>query len=390
MHPARISSAMLAWSAILALHLPGQTGTATPPELTAFTRLSPSEQERRLTELATALDAVTSPYLSALRTIGAATHLGGDERQARFAAKEGKKIQPHDEAADTRMPQFVQYVFGVGSIDLLDAGSPSGKKATTAVDEHLTAEQKRTLRIVQMHQALLGMPPDADRVLAALLRQLDNDTSGDRFAAFLHAWKNGKESFYEALDRTSGTKDSVFFYDVMLGDFRSAFTGHGDQGSDVLRSLQGAHDALHDAFLAYRQYRGFREAVAYSLVLAPSVPLPQRLSRYEEKVAGGYSLREQVEMVLALQDGDPQKVTAAIVAGAPALPNPLWSAAYDPYPKWSEYFAAQLPKMIEAGGSSDEFLHKAQSGRTAVRDFVAEQARQALGTATRPKARGQN
>lgn len=397
MHP-RVT---FAWLLPLAVQMAAAQSGATPspgsppPELAVFSRASTSDQEKRLADLASALSAVTSPYLTAMQTLGAATHLGGDERQARFAAKDSKKVQPHDEAADTRVPQFVQYVFGVGSIDLLEqgsssSGSSSSKKPATSPDEHLTAEQKRTQRIVQMHQALLGMPPDTDRVLAALLRQLDNDPSGDRFAAFLHAWKNGRESFYEALDRTSGTKDSVFFYDVMLGDFRSTFTGHGDQGSDVLRSLQGAHDALHDAFLAYRQYRGFREAVAYSLVLPPSVSLPQRLSRYEEKVAGGYSLREQVEMVLALEGGEPQKVAQAIVATAPGLPQPLWNAAYDPYPKWSEHFATLLPKMIEAAGNSDEFLRKAVGARTAVRDFVAEQARQALGPATTPKARGQS
>src|SRR6185503_21020214 len=98
--------------------------------------------------------------------------------------------------------------------------------------------------------------------------------------AFLHAWRNGDESFYEALDRTAGTKDAVFFYDAMLSDFRTQF-GSGDAGHTLGRGLQVAHDALHDAFLAYRQYRGFREAVAWSLVLPPGRALPKRLQRYE-------------------------------------------------------------------------------------------------------------
>jgi hypothetical protein len=149
----------------------------------------------------------------------------------------------------------------------------------------------------------------------------------------------------------------------MLSDFRTQF-GSGDAGHALARGLQVAHDALHDAFLAYRQYRGFREAVAWSIVLPPGRALPKRLQRYETAPAGAYSLRQQVVMVCALFDGDVQHLVDEIVRTAQALPEPVWIANYDPYPAWNELFKTQLPRMIEAASTSDAFLAQAQARRT--------------------------
>jgi hypothetical protein len=208
---------------------------------------------------------------------------------------------------------------------------------------------------------------------------------GDAFAAFLQGWRNGDESFYEALDRTAGTKDSVFFYDAMLDDFRGHF-GKGDGGQRLGGGLRTAHDALHDAFLAYRQYRGFREAVAWSLLLPPTTTLPVRLARYEAKAAGAYSLREQVVMVSEALDHDVDAIVAAALAGAPPLPQPVWSAAYDPYPAWSATFVSLQTRMIERAGSTDAFLERAQARRTALDAALRQRARAALDAATADKA----
>jgi hypothetical protein len=162
-------------------------------------------------------------------------------------------------------------------------------------------------------------------------------------AAFLQSWRNGDESFYEGLDRTAGTKDSVFFFDAMLGDFRGLFAGGASDGGATLPGgPQQAHDALHDAFLAYRQYRGFREAVAHALVLPPDVPLPARLHRYEERVAGGYSLRQQVVMVQAT--------------------------------------------MIERAGSTDAFLERAETERRELATTLTRTAAELVQRAADPKA----
>jgi hypothetical protein len=129
--------------------------------------------------------------------------------------------------------------------------------------------------------------PDADKALGSLLFQLDADEGGAEFSLFLQGWRNEKESFYEALDRTAGTKDSLFYYDAMLHDFTDRFA-KGSKGKALKQSLVTAQDALHDSFLALRQYRGFREAVAWTLVIPPSSPLPHRLQRYEAKAEGAY------------------------------------------------------------------------------------------------------
>jgi hypothetical protein len=290
------------------------------------------------------------------------------ERTKRLVERHGKRVL--GEAPDTAMPQAVRYVFGLGVIERQQRSTASNPKAEAA-------ERAAEDLSVSVHQALLGIAPGADRALARLMYKLDTDTRADQFAAFLHAWRNGDESFYEALDRTAGTKEMVFFYDLMLGDFRSQFGG-GDGAPAMGRGLQAAHDDLHDAFLAYRQYRGFREAVAWSLVLPPGRALPKRLQRYETGVPGAYSLRQQVVMICELFDGDVQRIVGEIVRTAPALPQPVWKGTYDPYPAWSELFKTQLPHMIEAASSSDDFLAGAERRRTEQANAISAIAQAAI------------
>lgn len=326
------------------------------------------------------LDGTEDPYVRACRKVAEVAKLGGDERVRRFTLHHGKRVQASDEARDAILPQSVQYVFGVGAIDPAEGHQAPAPKKGDKGPEKPSPEALRAIRLVEAEQVLRGYVPGADRVLAVLEQRLDSDTGGDRFAAFLHSWRNGHESFYEALDRTSGTPDSVFFYDAMLGDFRSNFVEHGDSGAEALRSLQGAHDALHAAFLAYRQYRGFREAIAWSLVLPPGEALPKRLVRYETKVQGGYSLRQQVLMVLAAKGRDPQQVVELVLASAPKLPQPIWSAGYDPYPRWTETFQGLVPAMIDAFGSTDACLARAEEQQRASAEAVRKMAQTAFGS----------
>ncbi|MFK7739981.1 MAG: hypothetical protein AB8H80_06620 [Planctomycetota bacterium] len=225
-------------------------------------------------------------------------------------------------------------------------------------------DQQELEREVPVRLASLGMLPRSDYAFVELLARLDSDRSADEFAVFLESWRNGDESFYQALDRTAGTSDSVFFYDAMLGDFVETFArGRSDASKAVRKSLDASHDALHAAFLTYRQYRAFREAVALSLLLPPDVPLPARLRRYEEKQSG-YSLREQVWMVLAVHDGDPVAVVDTVAKTAAALPAPLWSNTYDPSVAWTHsVFDPAMQKMLAVAASTDEFLATARAAR---------------------------
>lgn len=295
---------------------------------------------------------IDAPLQAFVRTLAADAERATPERAKVRGSKRAARAVEFKKEPEL-LPRRVEYRFGLGAIaglgDAKAAAKPSPGKADPTA----------------LRQALLGCVPDADKALAALLRRLDVDVRGDAFAAFLQGWRNEDESFYEALDRTAGTKDSVFFFDVMLDDFRGQF-GKGESGQKLGGGLQAAHDALHDAFLAYRQYRGFREAVAWSLVLPPSAPLPDRLARYEAKAEGAYSLREQALMACEALDHDVDAVVAAALADAPPLPQPVWSAPYDPYRAWDARFTALQARMIERAGSTDAFLKTARDRRAAL------------------------
>lgn len=330
----------------------------------AFTRRPAKEQEAIVTALRRELDARADPASVAVRAAIAAAAVAGTPRTKAFPRHEAGKQAPKAVAGQPEPLGRARYVFGLGAIET----TPRLARQTKQV---ALAATRREL----VHTALLGMLPDTDLAIAELERQLDRDTGADRFAAFLESWRNGDESFYEALDRTAGTADSVFFYDAMLGDFTAQFAATGDR---ALAGLQAQHDALHAAFLAYRQYRAFREALAWSLVLPPDLPLPAHLARYEAKVPGAYSLREQAILVLAVSAGDPREVVRRVVAGAPPLPQPLWQAPYDPYPQWNEVFAAALPTMIDRGGDTDAFLRQVLADRAATAAAIRSAARALL------------
>lgn len=316
-----------------------------------FAKLPAARQQAAVNGLVEGLP--EAPLAKALRGLAAAADQVQHERTKPHGSHRAKRTIefPLDPVV---LPSRVDYLFGVGTI-VPHAGKAPAPGHPDATDTGQAADP--TL----LHQALLGITPDADKALALLLQRLDSDAGGDGFAAFLQSWRNGDESFYEALDRTAGTKDSVFFFDVMIDDFRGQFGGgHGE--TRLRGGLQQAHDALHAAFLAYRQYRGFREAVAWSLVLPPDAPLPPRLQRYEAK-ASGYSLRQQVVMVGAALEHDFDRIVAAVVKSAPPLPQPVWSGAYDPYPSWNATFRELQQRMIERAGSTDAFLAQAENER---------------------------
>jgi hypothetical protein len=322
--------------------------------------------------------------LTAWQALARSSEQAQHERQKALAHKRPKKAMEFPLAVEP-LPRRVDYLFGVGTIAQRDgkplpAPAPAPKPGSKPAAKPSKASAPD---LVPLHQALLGGTPDADKAVAALLQQLDHDHGADAFAAFLQSWRNGDESFYEALDRTAGSKDGVFFYDAMLGDFRTHF-GRGKDGAQVGSSLQQAHDALHEAFLVYRNYRAFREAVAWSLVLPPDVPLPARLARYEAKVPGAYSLRQQVLMVDAALDHDVAKVVAAVNDGASALPTPLWSGKHDPYATWTPKFMALQATMIERAGSTDAFLQRAEGERrelaTTLAKLAADCVHAAIGT----------
>lgn len=228
---------------------------------------------------------------------------------------------------------------------------------------------------------LRGLPPDLDYALAGALADLDQVCSADRFALFLEAWRNGPESFYRALDRTAGTKDSVFFFDAMLSEFQARFAPQ----DSALKSLQQLHDALHEGFLAYRQYRAMREAAACITVLPEHVRLPKSLARYDV-VNGGYGLRDDLLILAQLDAGDPLPALQMIKRTTAPLPEPLWSThgKYDAMPGFQAAFTERLQTALDAAEGVDissDGLRAAQvAERAEVSAKIAALARGLLAT----------
>lgn len=339
--------------------------------LSSFGRKSADVQERILTDVRAATGALDNPYFVALRaTMVDASKASARRAEALSERRPKKKPPKRGRAPDPGLPVSVFYVFGLGTIQPPGAAPRAPEKKRSAAARAAAKKRAAAVRKTIVHTALQGMLPESDHAVAAMLRRLDSDTAADRFAAFLQAWRNGEESFYEALDRTAGTEKSVFYFDVMLDDYVTLFRPPGTSvGEETLaarqKSLDAAHGSLHGSFLAYRQYRAFREAVALALVLPPSRPLPPQLSRYEKAPAGTYSLRDQVVMVLAIEGYDPLAVVDLIKSSAPPLPKPLWSAQYDPYTAWNVIFRERIEKMIAETSSTDAHLAKARAQLTA-------------------------
>jgi hypothetical protein len=230
---------------------------------------------------------------------------------------------------------------------------------------------------------LEGTVPEFELVIAEVQRRLDIDPTADLYARFLETWRNwgpyGEESFYEALDRTAGTPEEVFFYDAMLADFVGNFA------PDVGKRwpLQKQHDTNQQAFLAYRQYRGFIEAVSYTLVTPPDVALPQRLERYDygSVAAGLYSLRHQLDLLVEFADGDVENVVAELreFLGKHPMPKELWSG-YDPMDALRADFRERVNRRVAGTGrSGDELFEKQRAERAALADQIRTATTRALG-----------
>jgi hypothetical protein len=336
-----------------------------------FEKRSPDQQKKILAAVRKDLDALGDPYLASLRAHA--------ERASGLAKKKDlelkSKASPEGSRALARelpFPIHTEYVFGARVVrHALDADHKPKDAKTRAADE--------------MRALLHGYSLDLDAAFAACLAELNQDQSADDFALFLEGWRNGDESFYRALDRTAGSKEEVFYYDAMLGDFMQKFVkGPGDKPMDVKKNLAAAHDALHDGFLTYRQYRALREAFALSMLLRPGTKLPATLARYETAPAQRFSVRDDVEMLLALSNGDLTLPIQLLTSTSPALPRPLWGAKYEPLEPFFAAFAVKLADVNAAFQSPNAALAKWRERREKLAAQIVEAARKALTDASCP------
>ena len=235
-------------------------------------------------------------------------------------------------------PRTVAYRFGMR--DWFHVDKP---KATGPIEPKDVAPEN------QLTWILAGHPAEVELAIAAIQSDLDVDRSRDKLSRFLEYWRNGREPFYDALDRTAGTKEAVFFYDAMLSEFTAKLAPELQKA----RTLSEKHDRLHEAFLTLRQYRRFIEAV--SLTLVSTDPFPARLKEFDYSVvAGSAQVRDAIEIVLASHKGDVAKAVEALKAVLVANPMPaeLWGK-YDPASIFTRWFVQNSGTIKAAIYASD-------------------------------------
>lgn len=325
-----------------------------------FEGKSPSQQKQVLATLDGVALEMGDPYLQSLRTFA---ERAKSAPLSRKGFQETQKISPDGSfplRAELPFPLRIEYVFGAAILRKLESPGAVAQKLSPA---------KQLLSLLDGHLT------DFDYALAELMREMDNDQSSQPFAMFLESWRNGDESFYRALDRTAGTKQGVFFFDAMLGEFSEKIVKKLDPKAGT-KGLKQLHDDLHQAFLTYRQYRGMREAIALSVILPPDVKLPKNLQRYEEAPAGLQSLREHVALMLALSGQSFDQLVAAVRSTAPPLPQPIWTGSYTPVEVTQK---AMVAGMSTQGLTADALLAKQREARTSLRSRLAEAVKRKIG-----------
>lgn len=207
---------------------------------------------------------------------------------------------------------------------------------------------------------LAGYSAASDARFAALLRLLDSDRGGDRIARFLEHWQHEGRSFYRALDKGAGRDASVFVYDAMLADFTQSFLRRNSKGKKrgLMKSLDATQKAMHESFLKYRQYRAVREAVACTVLLDARTALPAALTRYERGPQGGYSIRQQIQILLVHFEYDVERLATWLQEATGALPEDIWDAgtSYSPGDGFQDAFQREIPRMLERFSHTDRLL----------------------------------
>jgi hypothetical protein len=336
--------------------------------------------EKRLAEITarvemaiTSLDPLSTKEWESLAAFAAQAHApsapGG--KKSDFSQKAAKKAKGPSEPRAFPLPRDLYYRYGIRDLAPLE----TAEKPLAALLKKGAPPKPQDLSLATRLESLLkGARPDRELCLAGIQRVLDVSPRPDAYAQFLDSWRNrgpnGDESFYEALDRTAGTSEEVFFYDAMLGDFVGRFAA--EEGKTW--GLEERHDRNQSCFLAYRQYRGLIEAVAYSVLLPPDVPLPTRLARYDHgnQPVGLYTLRDEIDMLLEHEGGDVAKVVEMFRAFLEANPPPekLWDG-YEPIVAFSAKFKALVPELIDRSKlSTDDLLKQARARRQALADAV--------------------
>jgi len=348
--------------------------------LARFGKLRERQQNKVLSSVRAAVQRLDDPYLRSIRQMAERSETSSKPRhKALRVSKRYARSETARHASSALVDQVpfrshcaYRWAYGdIGSHEILYPGKRLSK-------------QKRRSRDLQseLEDLCNGYPADAGRALAGIMRELDNERSADRHAVFLNSWKNGDETFYQALARTSGTNEEVFCYDVMLSEWVRRCVGkkHADYKL-MIRSMDATQRAFYQMAATYRSYRGLREMVALSLLLPSDQRLPERLARlYEDNAGTGYSTRDNIILLLAAHDGDVDATVKTIVSNLQAMPADAWRAgsSYQPVRGIYAAFDKAMPRLVAGGLHTDKVLALKKGESKALQGRISQTARLAL------------
>lgn len=346
--------------------------------LRKFAKLSDRKQIAVLDEVRAAVRRIDDPYLRSLQPYGAAGAKSDKPRHKSLKVSKRKmKSETSVDNSKTLVEQMPfrsrgEYRFAYGDI---------ATREPVATKRGTSKRKKQRARLqAELEDLLAGHAIDSDYALAAILRQLDTDRSADKHAVFLDSWRNGAETFYQALERTAGSSKGVFCYDAMLSDWvrRCVPKKHEDRKT-LIRSLDNTQTAFYQTAATYRAYRSVRELVALSLVLPPNVRLPELLAkRYEDNGGGSYSTRDVVDLILAAHDGDVAATVRTIVSHLERMPITPWKRGYNSVQGLYDAQDALMEKINAGGRHSDQTLAEQKLKRNALKGTIAKTARSAF------------
>lgn len=326
-----------------------------------FARLRPATQRQVIADLAKAVAELPATPWTTAAELGAEVRVTprrerSRERQLGGGSETAAGARPL--TTSLPVPTRVTWRFGARRFEAVPACASRDAEAE---------------RVAALDALCRGEDLELGSAFAALLARMDVERGFDDVAGLLETWRNGEESMYEALDRTAGSGEAVFHYDVMIDDFvRHCVPADHPDRRNFIASRDAARGGFQRAFTAWCGRRSTLEMVALACLLGPDTPLPGRLARYEQVEPGSHSMRELVELIVIAHRGDVRAACDAIVAEFAPLTTAPWQADRE---GWRAVLAAYRriePQLLADGRSTFEQLAASRATR---RELRAERAR---------------
>ena len=383
--------AVLVLLQVTVLQPPARAGTGAPPGVpaeaaaeahrlaAAFQKKYRGRSEKRFEELLHQVEEQVpevsaqtgSRQVASLREILSTSRDLPDTKTRKRSGRESTAHQAPDSA------QAIVYRFGTRSFQATD---PKNRRLIQRLLKQPSLEADMLSAQTRLEWTLQGALADAELLVAVLEAELDVLRDLDELALLLESWKHqGPLSFYQELDRATRTGEEVFYLDSQLEKFVDAMAPRVGRRWSPEQKRQ----KFHSSFLTYRQYRSFIEAVAWSLVLPPDLPLPAHLARYDYGAVegSGDSVRHELDILLDEQAGDSRAVVSEVRQVIESCPFPAvpWQS-YSLAAEFNQHFSRQASSIANrAGLHTDSMGERNRAQRCDVSRHVATEMRARLG-----------